>query len=76
MCMDNKDDVAFLESTEGKQTLVQVIVDGLEVYRKETAPVADYYKKTGALYSTLLSESANRMKAEVAKDVIEYLKNK
>lgn len=48
----------------------------LEVYRKETAPVADYYEKTGALYSTLLSESANRMKNEVAKDVIEYLKNK
>ena len=35
MFMDNKDDVAFLESTEGKQTLVQVIVDGLEAYRKE-----------------------------------------
>ena len=35
MFMDNKDDVAFLESTEGKQTLVRVIVDGLEVYRKE-----------------------------------------
>lgn len=48
----------------------------LEVYRKETAPVADYYEKNGALYSTLLSESANRMKNEVAKDVIEYLKNK
>ncbi len=48
----------------------------LEVYRKETAPVADYYKTTGALYSTLLSERANRMKNEVAKDVIEYLKNK
>lgn len=48
----------------------------LEVYRKETAPVANYYKNTGVLYSTLLSESANRMKAEVSKDVIEYLKNK
>lgn len=48
----------------------------LEVYKKETAPVADYYKKTGALYSTLLSERANRMKNEVAQDVIEYLKNK
>lgn len=35
MFMDNKDDVAFLESTEGKQTLVQIIVDGLETYRKE-----------------------------------------
>lgn len=48
----------------------------LEVYKNETAPVADYYKTTGALYTTLLSEKANRMKDEVAKDVIEYLKNK
>ena len=48
----------------------------LEVYHRETAPVADYYKGTGALYSTVLSQSVNRMKDEVAKDVIEYLKNK
>ncbi len=48
----------------------------LEVYHRETAPVADYYKETGALYSTVLSKSVNRMKDEVARDVIEYLKNK
>lgn len=48
----------------------------LKVYYKETAPVADYYKETGALYSTVLSKSVNRMKDEVAKDVIAYLKNK
>lgn len=48
----------------------------LVVYKNETAPVADYYKKTGALYTTLLSERANRLKNEVAKDVIEYLKTK
>ena len=47
-----------------------------EVYYKETAPVADYYKGTGALYSTVLSKSVNRMKNEVAKDVIDYLRNK
>ncbi len=46
----------------------------LNVYRTQTAPVADYYKSTGILYSTLLSERANRMKDEVAHDVIEYLK--
>ena len=46
----------------------------LEVYYKETAPVADYYKGTGALFSTVLSKSVNRMKDEVAKDVIDYLK--
>ena len=36
----------------------------LEVYYKETAPVADYYKGTGALFSTVLSKSVNRMKNE------------
>ena len=46
----------------------------LNVYRTQTAPVADYYKSTGILYSTLLSERANRMKDEVAHDVIEHLK--
>ena len=46
----------------------------LVVYHRETAPVADYYKDTGALYSTTLSTSINRMKDEVAHDVIEYLK--
>ena len=46
----------------------------LEVYHKETAPVAGYYKETGALYSTVLSKSVNRMKNEVAADVINYLK--
>lgn len=48
----------------------------LAVYHKETAPVADYYKGTGALYSTVLSKTVNRMKDEVAADVINYLKNK
>lgn len=48
----------------------------LEVYHRETAPVADYYKGTGALYSTVLSQSVNRMKDEVATDVINYLRNK
>ena len=48
----------------------------LEVYHTQTAPVAEYYKATGALYSTVLSKSVNRMKNEVANDVIEYLKNK
>lgn len=46
----------------------------LAVYHRETAPVADYYKGTGALFSTVLSKSVNRMKDEVAKDVIDYLK--
>ena len=46
------------------------------LHHRETAPVADYYKETGALYSTVLSQAVNRMKNEVAADVIEYLRNK
>ena len=48
----------------------------LVVYFEQTAPLTEYYKKTGALYSTTLSQKINRMKEEVSKDVIEYLKNK
>lgn len=48
----------------------------LEVYKKETAPLANYYEGTGALFSTLLSESENRMKDVVAKEVLNYLNNK
>lgn len=46
----------------------------LEVYYRETAPLTEYYKNTGVLYSTTLSTAINRMKDEVAKDVIDYLK--
>ena len=46
----------------------------LDVYKKETAPLVEYYEKQGVLYTTTLSQSINRMKDEVAKDVIEKLK--
>lgn len=48
----------------------------LEVYHRETAPLTAYYEKTGVLYSTVLSVKINRMKDEVAKDVIEKIRNK
>lgn len=48
----------------------------LKIYYKETAPLTEYYKNTGVLYTTTLSTAINRMKGEVAKDVIDYLKNK
>jgi len=48
----------------------------LKVYHKETAPVAKYYEKTGVLFSTVLSQSVNRMKEEVSRDVIAYLRGK
>ena len=43
----------------------------LDVYKKETAPLVEYYEKQGVLYTTTLSQSINRMKDKVAKDVIE-----
>ena len=46
----------------------------LSVYYKETAPLTEYYQEKGVLYSTTLSTAINRMKNEVAKDVIDYLK--
>ncbi len=48
----------------------------LVVYQEQTAPVAKYYEEQGIIFTTLLSESANRLKNEVAADVIEYLDNK
>ncbi|MBR3696721.1 MAG: adenylate kinase [Clostridia bacterium] len=45
----------------------------LNVYYKETAPLTEYYKNKGLLYSTVLSKSINRMKDEVAKDVVAEL---
>jgi len=48
----------------------------LEVYHKETEPLVEYYKNTGALYTTTLSSRINRMKNEVVADVVKYLENK
>ena len=48
----------------------------LVVYQEQTTPVAKYYEEQGTIFTTLLSESANRLKNEVAADVIEYLDNK
>lgn len=46
----------------------------LDVYKKETAPLVEYYEKQGVLYTTTLSQSINRMKDEVARDVIDIVK--
>lgn len=52
----------------------EVAQNRLDVYDKETAPLVGYYESTGVLYTTVLSQRANRMKEEVAKDVLEKLK--
>ena len=45
----------------------------LDVYKKETAPLVNFYEKTGVLYTTTLSTAINRMKDEVASDVLKKL---
>lgn len=52
----------------------EVAKNRLEVYDRETAPLVGYYEKTGVLYTTILSQKENRMKDEVAKDVLDKLK--
>lgn len=48
----------------------------LAIYYKETAPLIEYYKKTGKLYSTVLSTSQNRMAPEVVNEVVPELEGK
>lgn len=48
----------------------------LEVYKRETAPLVDYYEKEGNLLSLVLSQAANRMAKEAAEDIIAHIEGK
>ena len=48
----------------------------LEVYKRETAPLVDYYGKEGILLPLVLSQAANRMAKEVADDIIAHIEGK
>jgi len=52
---------------------MEKVINRIKVHDTETAPLKDYYAETGVLFSTGLSQKINRMKHEVAKDVIEEL---
>lgn len=47
----------------------------LEIYEEKTSPLVDYYKNKGVLQTEEISISINRMGIDVAKDIIEGLKN-
>lgn len=47
----------------------------LEIYEEKTSPLVDYYKNKGVLQTEEISISINRMGTDVAKDIIEGLKN-
>lgn len=47
----------------------------LEIYDEKTSPLVDYYKNKGVLKTEEISIAINRMGADVAKDIVEGLKN-
>ena len=53
---------------------LEVAQKRLEVYDTETAPLVNYYEKTGVLYTTELTKEKNRMAPEVVLDVLEKIK--
>ena len=53
----------------------EAIKNRLEIYDKKTSPLINYYKEKGVLKTEEISISINRMGIDVAKDIIEGLKN-
>ena len=58
-----------------KDDKVETVKSRLEQYFKQTSPLVDYYEKEGILYSAGVSKSINKLGADVAKDILEYLKS-
>lgn len=48
----------------------------LEIYEEKTSPLVNYYQDKGVLRTETISLSINRMGPDVAKDIIEDIKNK
>lgn len=48
----------------------------LEIYEEKTSPLVEYYNKKGVLKTETISIAINRMGDTVAKEVVEFIKNK
>lgn len=48
----------------------------LEIYEEKTSPLVEYYNKKGVLRTETISIAINRMGDTVAKEVVEFIKNK
>lgn len=48
----------------------------LEIYQEKTSPLVDYYNEKNVLRTEVISVSINRMADSVAKDIVEFIKNK
>ncbi len=51
----------------------ETIKNRLATYYKQSAPIVDYYKEKGVLYSTLVSQTINKMAVNVADEVYAML---
>lgn len=63
------------ELIQRKDDNVETVKSRLENYFKITSPLVEYYEKKGNLYSTMVSESINKLGKDVAKEIVEKLKN-
>lgn len=66
-------DICGGEVYQRNDAKLDVAKNRLEVYKKETAPLEDFYKKTGKMLTFELSERINKMAKEVSEDVIKYI---
>ena len=58
-----------------KDDTIETVKSRLDNYFKQTSPLVEYYEKTGKLYSAVVSKSINKLGKEVAKDIVEHIKN-
>ena len=59
-----------------KDDKLETIKSRLEQYYKETSPLVDYYEKEGVLHTETVSKTVGKMGEDVAREIVEKLKNK
>ncbi len=64
------------ELIKRKDDNVETVEARLENYFEVTSPLVEYYEKKGNLYSTMVSKTINKLGQDVAKELVEKLKNK
>lgn len=62
------------ELIQRKDDNEETVKSRLDAYYKQSAPIVDYYKERGVLYSSEVSLKINKMAVNVAKEVYEMLK--
>ena len=61
------------ELKQRKDDNEETVKNRLESYFKQSAPIVDYYKEKGVLYSSVVSLKINKMAVDVAKEVYDML---